>query len=217
MKQQEKSREMNRIYNKQNLLKNFKNKKELFINQIFLAPIIIFSISTQMGAIASLVAIITIVPSAVVLHFLKNMKMFKNMGIRIGALLNIFASCLFYILAVLIANKINSSAIEHARTYLPLIVLYTFALSGSEVFTGTNNHYKPFGLRNSLLYVALLCLEIMFFSILREFLESGCIYGHNIVNFQIPGVILPCGGFILMGFYLALQEKLTRNAIEQEE
>ena len=57
----------------------------------------------------------------------------------------------------------------------------------------------------------------MFFSILREFLGSGSIYGHSIVNFQIPGVVIPCGGFILMGFYLALQEKLTRNAVEQEE
>ena len=91
MKQQEKSSDM-RIYNKKNLLKNLKNKKELFINQIFLAPIIIFSISAQMGLIASLVAIITIVPSAVVLYFLKNIKMFENIGIRIGALLNIFIS-----------------------------------------------------------------------------------------------------------------------------
>ncbi len=217
MKQQEKSKDVNRIYSKKNLLKNLKNKKELFINQVFLTPIIIFSVSAQMGVIASLVAIITIVPSAVILYFLKDIKMFENIGIRIGALLNIFISCLFYILAVLIANKINPSVIEHARTYLPLFVLYTFALSGSEVFTSTNNHYKPFGLRNNLLYVALLCFEIMFFSIVREFLGSGCIYGHSIVNFQIPGVVLPCSGFILMGFYLALQEKLTQKTIEQEK
>ncbi|GHU84514.1 hypothetical protein FACS1894198_0240 [Clostridia bacterium] len=180
--------------------RRIKSKNKLFLTQLFIAPIVICGNSLRAGLVFSFAMALVVLTSECISYIFRS-----RLHGRLGAVFNIFISCLIYISVFLLLKEHYPYVVDSNKIYLPILVLHTFALSDYSVFTKTGNAYKPFGLLNSVLYVLFFSVQILLISGLREWLSGRKFFGPGIEGFAFP-----FGGFILMGFVLAGINKLAK-------
>lgn len=95
--------------------------------------------------------------------------------------------------------------------FIPLIVVNCIVLARAESFASKNNIFSSAidGLGMGLGFT----MALMLLGAVREFLGSGAVFGQKIVSHGILIFILPPGAFIVLGYLIALINKLkTRKA-----
>jgi Na+-translocating ferredoxin:NAD+ oxidoreductase RnfE subunit len=169
----------------------------LFLCQLFVAPIVVCGTSLLAGLAFSIAMTLLVLPS----FFLFRVVKIKLRLVKIFA--SVFVPCLVFVLVMFFLKGWFPDVVGTNRIYFVLLVLHTFMLSEYSVFAKTGNAYKPFGVKNHLLYVLFFSVQMLLVSAVREWLGGGSLGGVFLPSVKAAGVLLPCGGFILFGFLLA--------------
>lgn len=98
---------------------------------------------------------------------------------------------------------------ESLGIFIPLIVVNCILLGRAEAFASKEppKYAALDGLAMGLGFTAALCAM----GFIRELLGSGAILGHEILPFKILLIAAPCGGFLVLGFLVALVQHLRAH------
>ncbi|MDR1260278.1 MAG: hypothetical protein LBJ83_00920 [Oscillospiraceae bacterium] len=184
--------------------RKIKNKNELFLTQLFAAPIVVCGNSLKAGCAVLIVLSLMVLVSTAVQQLFGN-----QIRRKLRAYVSIFVSCLVYAVSLPQLKKISPFIADLNKIYFPLLVLHSFALSNYSVFTRTGNANKPFSIKNNLFYISFFSIQILLISCLREWLGSGTIWDVSFPSPKLKGFLAPFGGFVIMGCFLGLINKLT--------
>lgn len=132
----------------------------------------------------------------------------KKLPYTIRVILNALIASVFYIPTVALLHRCFPEAVFNLGVYLPLLTTNSLIVQKSE----SRYHWEKFPVMLAQLLTAALgfsAAAILIGSI-REILGRGSLYGKALEGFSFtaPAVLLPCCGFILVGFLAAGLQKL---------
>lgn len=98
---------------------------------------------------------------------------------------------------------------EALGIFIPLIVVNCIILGRAEAFASkeTPKYAALDGLAMGLGFTAALCVM----GFIREGLGNGSILGFRVLPFQVTLIAAPCGGFLVLGFLVALVQHLRAH------
>ncbi len=169
----------------------------VLVQAVGLCPVIAMATTLRGAALLALVATVTITLSEFIASaFLKVIPRWVRTGIYIiigGSIVTPF---------MMLIEKVNPELFGSLGIYLPIMAVNSLLVLRCERFAVK---LKPLsaladGFTASIGYAAVLVLV----GILRELLGSGSIAGFQLFkNMAIPGLLLPFGGFLMIGFAAA--------------
>lgn len=120
----------------------------------------------------------------------------------------------FVTLLQLLMQAYTPAVYETLGLFIPLIVVNCIVLGRAEAFASKNGvgHSALDGLFMGLGFTWALTL----LGIVRELLGTGCFFGHSLIGGAdgMLMMILPPGGFLALGFLMALINKLRRRNVK---
>jgi len=169
-----------------------------------MCPTLAISTSLKNGVGMGLAATAVLLGSNIMISLLRK---FIPQKVRIAAYIVIIAG--FVTVIDMLMGAYLPELSKSLGVYIPLIVVNCIILARAEAFASSNNVLRSAfdGLFMGLGFtVALIAL-----SSVREILGSGSIFGIDIATGVFPPalmIVLPPGGFLVLGFLIALMQKL---------
>ena len=169
-------------------------------------PTLATTTSAVNGMSMGLATAFVLMMSNIVISLLKSVIPDK---VRIPAFIVVIAT--FVTIVQLVMQAYLPDLYETLGLFIPLIVVNCIVLGRAESFASKNNVAHSFldGLFMGLGFTWALTL----IGLVRELLGTGCIFGHSLIG-GADGMllfILPPGGFIIVGFLMALVNRLRKK------
>lgn len=179
-------------------------KNPVFVQLLGTCPTLAISTSLKNGVGMGLAATAVLVGSNIIISLLRK---FIPQKVRIAAYIVIIAGFVTVIEMLMSAYMYELSG--SLGVYIPLIVVNCIILARAEAFASTNKVLPSAfdGLFMGLGFTIALAL----LSTIREALGSGTVFDFDIATGLFPPalmMILPPGGFLVLGFLIALMQKL---------
>lgn len=179
----------------------------VLVQLIGMCPTLATTTSLQNGFGMGMAATAVLICSNVVISLLRKLIPSK---VRIAAYITIIAG---FVTAVdLLMQAYLPDLSKSLGLFIPLIVVNCIILARAEAFASKNKVIPSLvdGLAMGLGFTFALCI----LSTIREILGAGTLLGHPLFgdNFQ-PAImmILPAGGFLTLGFVIALFQKILKK------
>lgn len=171
-----------------------------------MCPTLATTTSALNGMCMGLATAFVLMCSNVVISLLKSLIPDK---VRIPAFIVVIAT--FVTIVQMVMQGFLPSLYETLGLFIPLIVVNCIVLGRAESFASKNNVFHSFldGLFMGLGFTWALTL----IGLVRELLGTGCIFGHSLIG-GADGMllfILPPGGFLIVGFLMALVNRLRKK------
>lgn len=189
------------------LLKGIVRENPTFVLVLGMCPTLGTTTSAVNGAGMGIATMFVLILSNIVIALIKNLIPDK---VRIPAFIVVIAS--FVTIIQLLMQAYVPSLYETLGVFIPLIVVNCIILARAEAFASKNKVIPSLvdGLAMGLGFTFALCI----LSTIREILGAGTLLGHPLFgdNFQ-PAImmILPAGGFLTLGFVIALFQKILKK------
>lgn len=173
-----------------------------------MCPTLATTTSAINGMMMGLATAFVLMMSNIVISLLKSVIPDK---VRIPAFIVIIAT--FVTIVQMVMQAFMTDMYETLGLFIPLIVVNCIVLGRAEAFASKNSvgHSLLDGLFMGLGFTWALTL----LGLVRELLGTGCVFGYSIIGAENDGMllmILPAGGFICLGFLMALINRLrSRN------
>lgn len=191
----------------QQLYEGILTNNPVFVQLIGMCPTLATTTSLQNGIGMGLAATAVLICSNAVISLLRKLIPSK---VRIAAYITIIAG---FVTAVdLLIQAYLPDLSKSLGLFIPLIVVNCIILARAEAFASKNSVLPSIGdgLAMGLGFTFALCI----LSAIREVLGAGTLMGYPLFgeNFQ-PAIlmILPAGGFLTLGFVIALFQKLLKK------
>lgn len=166
---------------------------------------VVVTTSLQSGVALSLAALVTYLPTMIVASLVGEK---APQWLRIP-LYPVVAS-LFLLPARYLISRMFFAAADTIGAYMTMLCVSTMLLADVEEVVAFKSHKKTFlyGLRNWIGFT----FAILLLSIIREMLGGGSVWSVplNWVPIKLPGILVACGGWILLGFVAAFGKKIHR-------
>lgn len=170
-----------------------------------MCPTLATTTSAVNGMSMGLATTFVLMMSNIVISLLKSVIPDK---VRIPAFIVVIAT--FVTVVQMVMQGYLPSLYDSLGLFIPLIVVNCIVLGRAEAFASKNNVWHSFldGLFMGLGFTWALTL----IGLVRELLGTGCIFGHSLIG-GADGMllmILPPGGFLALGFLMALINRLRK-------
>ena len=175
-----------------------------------MCPTLATTTSAINGMMMGLATAFVLMMSNIVISLLKSVIPDK---VRIPAFIVIIAT--FVTIVQMVMQAFVPDMYDTLGLFIPLIVVNCIVLGRAEAFASKNNvwHSLLDGLFMGLGFTWALALLGM----VRELLGTGCIFGHSLIG-GADGMllmILPAGGFLCLGFLMALINHLRNRNVKK--
>ena len=175
-----------------------------------MCPTLATTTSAINGMMMGLATAFVLMMSNIVISLLKSVIPDK---VRIPAFIVIIAT--FVTIVQMVMQAFMPDMYDTLGLFIPLIVVNCIVLGRAEAFASKNNvwHSLLDGLFMGLGFTWALTLLGM----VRELLGTGCIFGHSLIG-GADGMllmILPAGGFLCLGFLMALINHLRNRNVKK--
>ena len=175
-----------------------------------MCPTLATTTSAKNGMMMGLATAFVLVMSNVVISLLKSVIPDK---VRIPAFIVVIAT--FVTIVQMVMQAYMADMYETLGLFIPLIVVNCIVLGRAEAFASKNGvwHSALDGIFMGLGFTWALTLIGM----VRELLGTGCIFGHSLIGGAdgMLMMILPPGGFLALGFLMALVNHLRRKSVKK--
>lgn len=172
-----------------------------------MCPTLATTTSAINGMSMGLATAFVLMMSNIVISLLKSVIPDK---VRIPAFIVVIAT--FVTIVQLVMQAYLPDLYETLGLFIPLIVVNCIVLGRAEAFASKNNvwHSCLDGLFMGLGFTWALTL----IGLVRELLGTGCIFGHSLIGGSDGMLlfILPPGGFLCLGFLMALVSQIRKNS-----
>ena len=175
-----------------------------------MCPTLATTTSAINGMMMGLATAFVLMMSNIVISLLKSVIPDK---VRIPAFIVVIAT--FVTIVLMVMQAFMPDMYETLGLFIPLIVVNCIVLGRAEAFASKNTVGHSFldGLFMGLGFTWALTLIGM----VRELLGTGCIFGHSLIGGAdgMLMMILPPGGFLALGFLMALVNHLRRRSVKK--
>ena len=173
-----------------------------------MCPTLATTTSAVNGMMMGLATAFVLMMSNIVISLLKSVIPDK---VRIPAFIVVIAT--FVTIVQMVMQAYMADMYETLGLFIPLIVVNCIVLGRAEAFASKNGvwHSALDGLFMGLGFTWALTLIGM----VRELLGTGCIFGHSLIGGAdgMLMMILPPGGFLALGFLMALVNHLRKKSV----
>lgn len=174
-----------------------------------MCPTLATTTSAVNGMMMGLATAFVLLMSNIVISLLKSVIPDK---VRIPAFIVVIAT--FVTIVQMVMQAYMADMYETLGLFIPLIVVNCIVLGRAEAFASKNGvwHSALDGIFMGLGFTWALTLIGM----VREILGTGCIFGHSLIGGAdgMLMMILPPGGFLALGFLMALVNHLRRKSVK---
>ena len=175
-----------------------------------MCPTLATTTSAVNGMMMGLATAFVLLMSNIVISLLKTVIPDK---VRIPAFIVVIAT--FVTIVQMVMQAYMADMYETLGLFIPLIVVNCIVLGRAEAFASKNGvwHSALDGIFMGLGFTWALTLIGM----VREILGTGCIFGHSLIGGAdgMLMMILPPGGFLALGFLMALVNHLRRRSVKK--
>ena len=176
-----------------------------------MCPTLATTTSAKNGMMMGLATAFVLMMSNIVISLLKSVIPDK---VRIPAFIVVIAT--FVTIVQMVMQAFMPDMYETLGLFIPLIVVNCIVLGRAEAFASKNTvwHSLLDGLFMGLGFTWALTLLGM----VRELLDTGCFFGMSLIGKDNDGMllmILPAGGFICLGFLMALINHLRNRNVKK--
>ncbi len=175
-----------------------------------MCPTLATTTSAVNGMMMGLATAFVLLMSNIVISLLKSVIPDK---VRIPAFIVVIAT--FVTIVQMVMQAYMADMYETLGLFIPLIVVNCIVLGRAEAFASKNGvwHSALDGIFMGLGFTWALTLIGM----VRELLGTGCIFGHSLIGGAdgMLMMILPPGGFLALGFLMALVNHLRRKRVKK--
>ena len=175
-----------------------------------MCPTLATTTSAVNGMCMGLATAFVLLMSNIVISLLKSVIPDK---VRIPAFIVVIAT--FVTIVQMVMQAYMADMYETLGLFIPLIVVNCIVLGRAEAFASKNGvwHSALDGIFMGLGFTWALTLIGM----VRELLGTGCIFGHSLIGGAdgMLMMILPPGGFLALGFLMALVNHLRRRSVKK--
>ena len=193
--------------NLQIFIRGILQENPVFVLLLGMCPVLGTTTSAMNGLAMGLATTFVLICSNVVISMLKNL--IPDM-VRIPAFIVVIAS--FVTLVQMCMEAYLPALYESLGLFIPLIVVNCIVLGRAEAFASRNNIFSSFwdGLGMGLGF----SLALTLLGLIREFLGTGKLFGMEVYSDDFAPLlfILAPGGFIALGFLIALINKMKVNS-----
>ncbi len=175
-----------------------------------MCPTLATTTSAVNGMMMGLATAFVLMMSNIVISLLKSVIPDK---VRIPAFIVVIAT--FVTIVQMVMQAFMADMYETLGLFIPLIVVNCIVLGRAEAFASKNGvwHSALDGIFMGLGFTWALTLIGM----VRELLGTGCIFGHSLIGGAdgMLMMILPPGGFLALGFLMALVNHLRKKSVKK--
>lgn len=175
-----------------------------------MCPTLATTTSAKNGMMMGLATAFVLMMSNIVISLLKSVIPDK---VRIPAFIVVIAT--FVTIVQMVMQAFMPDMYETLGLFIPLIVVNCIVLGRAEAFASKNGVWHSFldGIFMGLGFTWALTL----IGLVRELLGTGCIFGHSVIGGAdgMLMMILPPGGFLALGFLMALINHLRRRNVKK--
>ena len=175
-----------------------------------MCPTLATTTSAVNGMMMGLATAFVLLMSNIVISLLKSVIPDK---VRIPAFIVVIAT--FVTIVQMVMQAYMADMYETLGLFIPLIVVNCIVLGRAEAFASKNGvwHSALDGIFMGLGFTWALTLIGM----VRELLGTSCIFGHSLIGGAdgMLMMILPPGGFLALGFLMALVNHLRRRSVKK--
>ena len=175
-----------------------------------MCPTLATTTSAKNGMMMGLATAFVLMMSNIVISLLKSVIPDK---VRIPAFIVVIAT--FVTIVQMVMQAFMPDMYETLGLFIPLIVVNCIVLGRAEAFASKNGvwHSCLDGIFMGLGFTWALTL----IGLVRELLGTGCIFGHSVIGGAdgMLMMILPPGGFLALGFLMALINHLRRRNVKK--
>ena len=175
-----------------------------------MCPTLATTTSAVNGMMMGLATAFVLLMSNIVISLLKSVIPDK---VRIPAFIVVIAT--FVTIVQMVMQAYMADMYETLGLFSPLLVVNCIVLGRAEAFASKNGvwHSALDGIFMGLGFTWALTLIGM----VRELLGTGCIFGHSLIGGAdgMLMMILPPGGFLALGFLMALVNHLRRKSVKK--
>ncbi len=175
-----------------------------------MCPTLATTTSAVNGMMMGLATAFVLLMSNIVISLLKSVIPDK---VRIPAFIVVIAT--FVTIVQMVMQAYMADMYETLGLFIPLIVVNCIVLGRAEAFASKNGvwHSALDGIFMGLGFTWALTLIGM----VRELFGTGCIFGHSLIGGAdgMLMMILPPGGFLALGFLMALVNHLRRKSVKK--
>lgn len=187
-------------------LREFWSNNPVLVNGLTLAPVAVAAIYLKNAVAISIIMAVVTIPTLVVSSFIKQRVELCH-RIPIYALTS--AAC--YAGAIAIVRIALPGTLDTTGIYLPLLVTNTIIVMRAEAF-GIRNKTR-WVLLDAIIQALGYAFVICVVGLVREYIGNGTIWGSVTDNpLPIKGILMPFGGFILIGLFAALYQYITNHS-----
>ncbi|MBP0990128.1 MAG: hypothetical protein J5874_02995 [Oscillospiraceae bacterium] len=181
-------------------------KNPILVGGIILSPVISAVTTFRSGVAISIAVIIICIPSIIISELSS-----KYAPFWVSAIIGALVSALMSVPAYKMISPLSPDIFDNIGIYFPIIMLSSF----SSAFT--HNRKRRIFIWSVTDVVCAVC-GFAFFAILigsiREILAYGTFNGKLLgIEFKMSGVAMPFFGFILVGFILAIVQKIKNSTV----
>ncbi|MFA9379718.1 MAG: Rnf-Nqr domain containing protein [Acetanaerobacterium sp.] len=190
-------------------VREFWTNNPVLVNGLTLAPVAVAAIYLKNAAAISIIMAIVTIPTLVVSSLIKQRVALCH---RIPIYAGVSAVC--YVGAIIVVRMVLPTAMETAGMYLPLLMTNSVIMMRAEAF-GTRNKTR-WVLLDAGIQVLGYAFVVCVIGAVREYIGNATLWGIVTDNpLPIKGVLLPFGGFILIGLFAALYQFVTNHTKER--
>jgi electron transport complex protein RnfE len=175
-----------------------------------MCPTLATTTSAINGMMMGLATAFVLMMSNIVISLLKSVIPDK---VRIPAFIVIIAT--FVTIVQMVMQAFVPDMYDTLGLFIPLIVVNCIVLGRAEAFASKNNVWHS--LLDGLIMGLGFTWALTLLGMVRELLGTGCIFGHSLIG-GADGMllmILPAGGFLCLGFLMALINHLRNRNVKK--
>lgn len=140
----------------------------------------------------------------------------KSIPYTVRTILYTMIACLLFIPTAILMNFLFPQTIFAIGVFLPLLVANSLIVVKSE--SRFHKRRRSYMMADLFFHCVGFLLVIVLVGIIREFLGSGSFMGAPVEGaFKVPAVLLPCFGFILVGFMAAIVQRVKYSLENPKE
>ncbi len=186
-------------------LREFWTNNPVLINGLTLAPVAVAAIYLKNAVAISIIVAVVTIPTLVLSSLIKQRVALWH---RIPIYALAAAAC--YAGAIAIVRTVLPGTPDTTGIYLPLLVTNTIIVMRAEAF-GIRNKTR-WVLLDAIVQVLGYALVICIVGAAREYIGNATLWGIPTDNpFPVNGILMPFGGFILIGLFAALYQFVTNH------
>lgn len=169
-----------------------------------IAPIVIPATTLQNGWIMAVAVMLLLTPTRVIATIIG-----QRTGYKMRAVVYALTAGLVYVGVGYIMEYIFGTSVGNVGIYLPLLVLEPLIIKR---YNSPKRERVTTSLKKGILTTVGFCLVILLMSSLREVLATGTLGGQIVFKASLlPIAAMPAGGFITLGFVVAVWRGLVNS------